>query len=416
MFLKKKKFERVMPEKTDIRIDNNPDKKFNLSKKKSVLLISAILVILVLVLLLVFVFDINLTGNVISEKRAGAKVTEFFNLITGGGVEYISSENMGYIYKTILSYDGNEIPVFVTRDGKYFSYGIAYLDNESNPEENFKEIDEINVEEATIKIIDFFSKEDENLSLQYSSYLDLGALYRIIFIFNDQEVPISITKDGKYLLQEIELDLEKQKQELEELKEQQANVAPEIQEIPKSDKPKVELFVMTHCPYGTQAEKGIISVFELLGNKIEGDIRFVHYFMHEPEETETPIQICIREEQTEKYLNYLSCFLEDGDSNRCLTEIKIDTNKLNSCIGGKAEDYYNLDSELSQSYGVGGSPTLVINGQIITSGRSSAEYLATICSAFNIPPEECNEELNSVSPSPGFGYSGSGSNNQASCG
>ena len=404
-----------MPEKTDIRIDNNPDKKFNLSKKKSVLLISAILVILVLVLLLVFVFDINLTGNVISEKRAGAKVTEFFNLITGGGVEYISSENMGYIYKTILSYDGNEIPVFVTRDGKYFSYGIAYLDNESNPEENFKEIDEINVEEATIKIIDFFSKEDENLSLQYSSYLDLGALYRIIFIFNDQEVPISITKDGKYLLQEIELDLEKQKQELEELKEQQANVAPEIQEIPKSDKPKVELFVMTHCPYGTQAEKGIIPVFELLGNKIEGDIRFVHYFMHEPEETETPIQICIREEQPEKYLNYLSCFLEDGDSNRCLTEIGIDVNKLNLCISGKAEDYYVFDSELSQNYGVGGSPTLVINGQIISSGRSSAEYLDTICSAFNIPPEECDEELNSVNPSPGFGYSESGSNNKASC-
>ena len=404
-----------MPEKTEIRIDNDPDKKFNLSKKKSMLLISAILVILILVLLLVFVLDVNLTGNVISEERAGAKASEFFNLITGGGVEYISSENMGYIYKIILSYDGNEIPLFVTKDGKYFSYGIAYLDNESNSEENFKKTDEIDVEEATIKIIDFFSKEDENLSLQYNSSLDLGALYKIIFIFNNQEVPISITKDGKYLLQEMELDLKKQKQQLEELKEQQANVTPEIQEIPKSDKPKVELFVMTHCPYGTQAEKGIISVFELLRNKIEGNIRFVHYFMHEPEETETPIQICIREEQPEKYLNYLSCFLEDGDSNRCLTEIGIDANKLNLCIGGKAEDYYIFDSELSQSYGVGGSPTLVINEQIISSGRSSAEYLATICSAFNITPEECGGELNSVNPSPGFGYSGSGSNSQASC-
>lgn len=403
-----------MSEKTEIRIDNNPDKKLNLPQKKLVLLISAILVILVLVLLLVFVFDINLTGNVISKEKAGVEVTKFFNLITGGGVEYISSENMGYIYRIILSYNENEIPIFVTKDGKYFSYGLAYLDNESNQEENFKEISEINVEEATIKIIDFFSKENENLSLQYDSYLDLGALYKIIFIYNNQEVPISITKDGKYLLQEVELDFEKQEQML---KEQQANVAnKEIQEIPKSDKPNVELFVMTHCPYGTQAEKGIIPVFELLGNKIKGDILFVHYFMHEPEETETPIQICIREEQPEKYLNYLSCFLEDGNSDRCLTEIGIDTNKLNLCIDEKAEDYYNFDSELSQSYGVGGSPTLVINGQIISSGRSSAEYLATICSAFNIPPEECSEELNSVSPSPGFGYSGSGSNSQASCG
>jgi len=36
--------------------------------------------------------------------------------------------------------------------------------------------------------------------------------------------------------------------------------APAAQELPKTAKPKVELFVMSHCPYGTQAEKAMIPV------------------------------------------------------------------------------------------------------------------------------------------------------------
>ena len=43
--------------------------------------------------------------------------------------------------------------------------------------------------------------------------------------------------------------------------------------VPKSDKPLVELFVMAYCPYGTQAEKGLIPVIELLGDKIDASIK-----------------------------------------------------------------------------------------------------------------------------------------------
>jgi len=182
------------------------------------------------------------------------------------------------------------------------------------------------------------------------------------------------------------------------------NEEPTSQDIPKLDKPIVELFIMTHCPYGTQAEKGFIPAIETLGNTIDAKIRFVHYFMHEPEETETPRQLCIREEQPEKYYVYLKEFLVEGDSEASLVMAGIDRTKLDSCLAENADKYYADDSALSEGYGVGGSPTLVVNGVIADSGRDSQSYLNTICSAFNDAPSECELELSSTSPSPMWGW------------
>ncbi len=283
----------------------------------------------IIVLILLYLNFSGVTGGVISEGDASNKVVEYLNSRVGGGIEYISAEDMGSLYQVLVSYEGQDIPVFITKDGEYFI-----------------------------------------------------------------QAPIPITMTGEA----------SQGQENQE------------QDIPKSDKPKVELFVMTHCPYGTQSEKGIIPVFELLGNKIDSEIRFVHYFMHEPEETETPRQVCIREEQEDKYLDYLSCFLEDGDYERCLTETGIDETKLNSCIENNAEGYYSSDSEISEGYGVQGSPTLVVNGQIVSSSRSPQAYLDTICSAFTSENvlEECSQQLLTSTPSAGFGYT-EGTDTQAQC-
>jgi len=320
-------------EKTEMRIDNNPDR-VDLSettekiKKNPWMLVSIVLGIVVIILLF-FNPVKGVTGNVVAGEDAGEKIVEYLNTRTGGGVEYLSFEDAGSLYEVTVAYNGDEVPVFVTKDGEYFVQGAIPISETAAP----------NSPQAA------------------------------------QSQPAKVVK---------------------------------------SDKPEVELFVMTHCPYGTQAEKGIIPVLELLGDKIEGGIKFVHYFMHDPEKEETPIQVCIREEQSEKYLDYLKCFLEAGDSESCQSKVGINKAQLNSCIKGKSEDYYAADSELSNKYGVQGSPTLVINGQIVSSGRDSASYLATICSAFNNAPEECNEELSSASPSPGFGYSATNAGSAAS--
>lgn len=233
-----------------------------------------------------------------------------------------------------------------------------------------------------------------------------SGLYKVTVLFQGSEVPLYITKDGKNLVQSV-LPLSLLEPEEPE---------PADSEIVKSDVPKVELFVMTHCPYGTQAEKGFIPAILEFGDEIDASINFVHYFMHEPEETETSIQVCIREEQSDKFLLYLKCFLEDGDSDRCITKTGIDKSKLDSCVQNNAEGYYVIDSELSESYGVRGSPTLVVNGQIVSSGRSAAAYADIICQAFNTPPELCGSlDLEDASPTPMWGWDTTGSSTSAQC-
>ena len=323
----------LVEESNEVSIDNNPDNKVSKLgeniKKNPWMLISAVLAVAVIVLLFMNMNG-GVTGNVIGGDTAGERIVEYLNSRTGGGVEYISSKDIGNLYEITVSYEGQNLPVFATKDGEYFVQGA---------------------------------------------------------------VPIT----GNLIT-----DTPTQTQQ--------------PQDVVKSDKPKVELFVMTHCPYGTQAEKGYLPVIELLGDKIDSSVKFVHYFLHDPEETETPIQICIREEQEAKFNDYLACFLEDGDSDRCLTKTGIDQTKLDSCIETKYDNLYETDSALSEGYGVRGSPTLVINGQIVQSGRSPAAYLDTICSAFNTAPGECDEVLNADSPSPGFGYTASaGGSTNAQC-
>src|SRR3989344_1945119 len=287
-------------------------------------------IILGILFLIMLYFNSGASGSVISKDKASDSLVGYLNSLTGGGVSYVSSKDLGSLYEVKVSYQNQEIPVYTSKDGKYFIQGITPL---------------------TAQVVS-----------------------------NSPEV-----------------------------------FTPE--EIPKSDKPKVELFIMTHCPYGTQAEKGLIPVLKLLEKKIDGKIRFVHYFMHgDKEEQETYNQLCIREEQSGKYLSYLECFLEDGDSSRCLTEAGIDKTRLSSCIQSKAKDYYASDSALSNDYGVQGSPTLVINGHEVSSGRSSSALLAAICSAFNNEPSECNEEVSSQDHAPGFGYAGAGSHSGGNAG
>ncbi|NTW30777.1 MAG: hypothetical protein HGA33_05845, partial [Candidatus Moranbacteria bacterium] len=59
-----------------------------------------------------------------------------------------------------------------------------------------------------------------------------------------------------------------------------AKAQPAVQEVPKTAKPVVKLFVMSYCPYGTQIEKGILPVLETLGDKIDFTLEFVSYAMH----------------------------------------------------------------------------------------------------------------------------------------
>lgn len=207
-----------------------------------------------------------------------------------------------------------------------------------------------------------------------------------------------------------------------------------LKEMVKNDKPVVEAFVMSHCPYGTQIEKGLIPVVEALGDKIDFQIKFVDYAMHGDKEISEELnQYCINKNTPEKYLSYLKCFLEAGDGEKCLADNEIDTKALSACvketdgtykITANAKDQstfkgsyptFNIFKEDNEKYGVGGSPTLVVNGKTVETARDSASLLKTICNGFTAAPEECNAELSATSPSAGFGYGEAAGGTDATC-
>ena len=193
----------------------------------------------------------------------------------------------------------------------------------------------------------------------------------------------------------------------------------------KTNKPKVELFVMSYCPFWTQAEKWILWVAKLLKGKIDFSVKFVDYDMHGKKSVdEDTLQHCIQKEEPTKYDKYLTCFLEAGKTEQCRKEAKLDMNKENACIKATDKKFnitkdfdnkaswvswrfprYEVDEKLNKQYGVQGSPTLVINGiQVQPKNRSPQWYLDAICSAFKNPPVECKKQVSNKGYDPMFGW------------
>jgi hypothetical protein len=206
--------------------------------------------------------------------------------------------------------------------------------------------------------------------------------------------------------------------------------------VTKSDRPKVELFIMAYCPYGLQMEKAYLPAMQLLKDKADIDVKFVYYAMHGQKEVEENTrQYCIEKEQADKYITYLTCFTGKDDFQACLKTAGINQTKLNSCVSATDKQYgimaafndqskwlsgqyplYPVYSDLNQQYGVQGSPTLIINGAEAQADRTPEAVKQVICAAFNNAPDECKTALSNTPASAGFGTAAGTDAGAAACG
>ncbi|MEI6379227.1 MAG: hypothetical protein WCO55_06245 [Candidatus Falkowbacteria bacterium] len=260
-----------------------------------------------------------------------------------------------------------------------------------------------------------------------------AGLYEVDVTLDGSKEPIKsyITKDGKLFVPQGMDIAEVTKQTADSKKAAgatdpaaAAKTAPAT-EAPKSDKPVVEVFVMSYCPYGTQIEKGIIPVAQALGKTIDFKIKFVDYAMHGDKELkENMFQYCIDQEQHDKMLTYVDCFVKSaaGDQAGCAASTKVDVKKANACVAkvdkqfkimevfGKGQSAWGSQfppfpvyAADNKKYSVGGSPTLIINGKEISASRDAASLAKVICGAFNKAPAECSKAFDATAPAAGFG-------------
>ena len=281
------------------------------------------------------------------------------------------------------------------------------------------------VKKADSYLSSFFSGRGVDYSLKSAKAV---RAYELNISLNGQNTVIYETGDGKYLLQPI-LEIPDKVEKQEE------------SGIPKSDRPNVKLFVMSYCPYGLQMEKAVFPVIDLLGDKMNFSINYVLYSnygneclgngsycsMHGGYELEEDIrQHCIDrlygDEMYHKYLRdfAFNCSYENKTCwKSVVSELGLDEQKIDNCVANEETSLNWLASQraLNEQYGVRGSPTLIINGKTVSVNRSPEAVKTAICSAFNNPPEECNQTLSAESTSPGFGsQSGADASAAAACG
>jgi len=198
----------------------------------------------------------------------------------------------------------------------------------------------------------------------------------------------------------------------------------------KVDKPKLQAFVVSYCPFGLQMQRILAPVDGLLGEVADIEVRYIGDVvdgeitaMHGEEEAdENHRQICIREEQEDKFWDYLVCFLKEGDTEGCLDTAGIDKNELSDCMSDpeRGVAYAQEDFTLSNQYGVTGSPTMILNGKRVSEfdfgGRTAEAVKSMICCAFKDEPDVCSQKLDETQAATGFSETYSSGGNPGSGG
>jgi len=197
------------------------------------------------------------------------------------------------------------------------------------------------------------------------------------------------------------------------------------------NKPQIDFFVMSYCPYGNQADEGIEPVYQLLKDKAEFKPHYVIYenyggggpdycldsgklcSMHKIQE----LNQNIREACVGKYLGIGKWFefalaMNDkcnaNNADTCweavAVDLKLDVAKIKACEKDEGVALMRADKALGDKLGVSGSPTVFIDGNSYNGGRTPEAYKTGLCAAFMTAPAECGTTLagaDTVAPASG---------------
>lgn len=204
------------------------------------------------------------------------------------------------------------------------------------------------------------------------------------------------------------------------------------EELKKAQTPLLDAFVVSKCPYGLQMQRILAEVVKNIP-QLASDIK-VRYLgsisgntitsMHgDAEAQENLRQICLREE-TNKYWSYISCYIQKGEADNCLSSVGANKTELQKCIADSARGlkYAKEDFDLQDKYKASGSPTLILNEEEVSEfwfGGRTAEALKTLlCCGFNKDQGVCSQTLSKDQAATGLSEtysSGDSSNNSGGC-
>lgn len=256
-------------------------------------------------------------------------------------------------------------------------------------------------------------------TVQVTNITESNGLYNMNFTIGGQPYSSYMTKDGS-LLFPAAYDMKASTNPATNSSTPSNSSA--TSGYPKSDTPVVDFFVMSFCPYGQQAEAGLIGAWQTLGSVADFVPHYVIYSnyqsaqycldanmtycsMHGAQEVHEDVrQMCIwKYYNASTWWNYVSKINSQCSSTNvdvcwliAANGTAINTTKISECQANEAVALLEPERALNEELGVSGSPTVFINGKTYSGARSADAYKSAVCSAFSTAPSACGQVLNST--------------------
>lgn len=180
----------------------------------------------------------------------------------------------------------------------------------------------------------------------------------------------------------------------------------------KEGRVTLDLFVMSECPYGVQAENILGDVLKAFGKEINFNLYFIankvsdneFQSLHGQTEVEEDIrQLCIIKNYPETYYNYILCQNKNIKARKdisstwqdCLIENNMNVNKIRECVDNEGGSLLSKNILKAEELKVYGSPTLYINGTKYQGARTASAFQNAICEIDN-SLKGCSINLNTT--------------------
>ncbi len=236
-----------------------------------------------------------------------------------------------------------------------------------------------------------------------------------------QKATSYLSLDGKMFFVQG-MNIEETEAQAKEAQEAADTTAATPTEYPKADKPTLEVYTMSFCPFGMQANKLTAPVANMLSGVANIEPHWVIYgteyyegqedaycvgdfcSMHGKYEVEENVrQMCVWENNPNKYWDYTlyiaencnkanldTCWKDAADS------VSVSVSTIETCATNEGLTLLAAEKELNNKNGVRGSEHIRLNNMQLSMSdyRWSPEKLKTlICNSFNDAPEICGQTI-----------------------
>ncbi len=164
-----------------------------------------------------------------------------------------------------------------------------------------------------------------------------------------------------------------------------------------TQKVSLDFHIMSKCPFGVKVMEAVTPVLEKMGDNVNFNVYYIGReqngelkSMHgEPEVQGNLLQLCARATgDTAAWLQFMKCQNTEWRKipegwETCATSAKLDVAKMKSCYEGDQGKKLLSDSfKTSTQKKAKGSPTIFLNGQAYTGGRTEDAFARALCAEF----------------------------------